>query len=122
MLASLSTSSTASTFVAAVNNLQSKLVMALVYLSSVAAFFFYGNVKLIKHCENAYDRIVSPAFCLTKSPVCVSAMVHTSMRDKTCPVQVTFSDSLWALIRRSCTKYRPKNSRPRGKQKCSLEN
>ena len=39
ILASLSTSSTASTFVAVANNLQSKVAMALVSLSSVAAFF-----------------------------------------------------------------------------------
>ena len=39
ILASLSTSSTASTFVAVANNLQSKVAMALVSLSSAAAFF-----------------------------------------------------------------------------------
>ena len=39
ILISLSTSSTASTFVAVANNLQSKVAMALVSLSSVAAIF-----------------------------------------------------------------------------------
>ena len=39
VLASLSTSSTASAFVAVANNLQSKVAIALVSLSSVAAFF-----------------------------------------------------------------------------------
>ena len=39
ILASLLASSTASTFVAVANNLQPKVAMALVSLSSVAAFF-----------------------------------------------------------------------------------
>ena len=46
ILASFSTSSTASTFVAVANNLQSKVAMALVSLSSVAAFFD-GDVMLM---------------------------------------------------------------------------
>ena len=46
ILASLSTSSTASTFVAVANNLQSKIAMALVSLSSIAAFF-YGDAMLM---------------------------------------------------------------------------
>ena len=46
VLASLSTSSTASTFVVVPNNLQSKVAMALVSLSSVAAFFDGDAIRL----------------------------------------------------------------------------
>ena len=88
VLAPLSTSSTASTFVAVANNLQSKVAM--------------GREAGDKRRENAYDSHRLANFFL-KKPGHVSAMVRTSMSDKTFTVQVSFSDSLWARIRRSHT-------------------
>ena len=44
------------------------------------------------------------------------------MRDKTYPVQVSFSDSLWARIRRRRTTVGPRIQRQRGKRKSGLEN
>ena len=71
ILASLSTSSTASTFV--------------VSLSSMAAFFD-GDAKLMASAVRMpMIRIVSPTL-FEKEPGHVSAMVHASMRDKTYPV------------------------------------
>ena len=47
-------------------------------------------------------------FCFGKRAKHVSAVVHARMRDKTYPVQVSFSDSRWARIRRRRTNVGPR--------------
>ena len=78
--------------------------MALVSLSSVAAFFLRRRGDDGKRSENACDLRRVANFLFDKEPGHASAMVHASMRGKTYPVQVSFSDSLWARIRQSRTK------------------
>ena len=68
-MASLSTSSTASIFVAVANNLQSEVAMGLVPLSSVAGLFLRPRDVDGKRRENAYDSHLF--FCLKKSPACL---------------------------------------------------
>ena len=109
ILASLSTSSTASTFVAVANNLQPEVAMALMSLSSVAAFFDGDAMLMASAMKMPMIRIF---FFFEKRALHVSAVVHARMRDKTCPVQVSFSNSLWARIRRSRTNVGPRIQDP----------
>ena len=57
-------------------------------------------------------RIVSPTFFFEKEPGHVSTVVHTRMRDKTYPAQMSFSYSLRAQIRRSRTNVGPRIQDP----------
>ena len=91
-MASLSASSTASTFVAVANNLQPKVAMALVSLSSVAASFDGDAMLIASAVKMPMIRIF---FFFQKRALHVSAVVNAGMRDKTCPVQVSFRDSIW---------------------------
>ena len=68
ILASLSTSSTASTFVAVANNLQSKIAVALVSLSSVPAFFDDDAMLMASAVKMPMIRIF---FIFKKSPACL---------------------------------------------------
>ena len=90
------------------NNLQSKVAMALVFLSSVAAVFD-GNAKLM---VSAVRMPMIRIFYFEKRARHVSAVVHARMKDKTYPVQVSFSDSLWARIRHSRTNVGPRIQDP----------
>ena len=67
-MASLSTSSTASTFVAVANNLQSKVAMALVCISSVAAFFDGDAMLMASAVKMPMIRILLKK---KKSPTCL---------------------------------------------------
>ena len=110
ILASLSTSSTASTFVAVANKLQSKVAMALVSLSSVAAFFDGDAMLMASAVKMPIIRIFFLFF--EKRARHVSAVVHARMRDKTYPIQVSFIYSLWARVRRSHTNVGPRIQDP----------
>ena len=71
ILASLSTSSTASAIVVVANNLQSKVAMALVSLSSAAAFFFKAT-RCWWQAPWKCLRLASLHFFLSKkNPVCL---------------------------------------------------
>ena len=77
------------------NNLQSKVAIALVSLQRSCVFD--GDAMLM---ASAVKMLI---ICIFKKKRAghVFAVVHTSMRDKTYPVQVSFSDFLWARISRS---------------------
>ena len=109
ILASSSTSSTASTFVAVSNNLQSKITMAVVSLSRVAAIFDGDVMLMASAVKMPIIRIFKKK---RKRARHVSAVVHARMRDKTYPVQGRFSDSLWARIRRSRSNVGPRIQYP----------
>ena len=81
--------------------------MALVSLSSVAAFFDGDAMLMASAVKMSMIRI----FFLKKESG-MSAAVHARMRDKTYPVQVSFSDSLWARIRRSHSNVGPRIQDP----------
>ena len=108
VLASLSTSSTASAFIAVANNMQSKVAMALVSLSSVAALFDGDGKLMASAVRMPMIRFFLFFYFFEKRARHASAVVHARMRDKTYPVQVSFSDSLWARIRRSRTNVGPR--------------
>ena len=82
--------------------------MALVPLSSVAAFFD-GNVMLMASAVKVPMILV---FFLKKEPGMSLPWCHARVRDKIYPVQVSFSDSLWARIRRSRTNVGPRIQDP----------
>ena len=85
--------------------------MTLVSLSSVVAFLD-GDAKLmVSTVRMLMICIVSPTL-KKKEPGHIPAVVHAKMRDKTNPVQVSFSDSLWARIRHSRTNVGPRNQDP----------
>ena len=99
------------------NNLQSKVAMALVSLSSVAAFFD-SNAKLM---ASAVRMPMFRIFFFEKRARHVSAVVHARMRDKAYSVQVSFSDSLWARIRRSRTNVGPRIQDPEENESADLK-
>ena len=76
------------------NNLQPKVAMAVVSLSSVAASFDGDAMLIASTLKMPTIRIFF--FFFEKRALHVSAVVHAGMRDKTRPVQVSFRDSIWA--------------------------
>ena len=77
VLASISISNTAFTFLSFTDSLQSKLAMALVSLFIVAAFFYGDSKPMAIAVRKPMVRIVSPTVCLIKELGHV-AIVHAT--------------------------------------------
>ena len=77
------------------------------------AVFLNGDSKLMASAvRTPMISILLPTF-FEKEPGHISAVVHARMTDKTYPVQVSFSDSLWARIRCSHTNVGPRITKVR---------